>query len=54
MLRLLFETLMMLNMLDEVINTVQLSSLIMHKIGKKKTSCIGVGMESWMEALAHL
>lgn len=27
---------MMLNMLDEVINTVQLSSLIMRKIGKKK------------------
>lgn len=33
--RLLFVTLMMLNMLDEVINTVQLSSLIMRKIGKK-------------------
>lgn len=31
--RLLFVTLMMLNMLDEVINTVQLSSLIMRKIG---------------------
>lgn len=34
--RLLFVTLMMLNMLDEVINTVQLSSLIMRKIGNKK------------------
>lgn len=32
--RLLFVMLMMLNMLDEVINTVQLSSLIMHNIGK--------------------
>lgn len=40
--RLPFVTMMIINMLDEVINTVQLSSLIMHKIGKKKTSCIGV------------
>lgn len=43
---------MMLNMLDEVINTVQLSSLIMRKIGKNETkqkkkkqisTCIGAG-----------
>ncbi len=31
---------MMLNKLDEVINTVQLSSLIMRKIGKTKPSKI--------------
>lgn len=36
-------TLMMLNMLDEVINTVQLSSLIMRKIGKKKTTFPQIG-----------
>lgn len=34
--RLLFVTLMVLNMLDEVINTVQLSSLIMCKIDNNR------------------
>jgi len=43
-------TLMMLNMLDEVINTVQLSSLTMRKNWQKKirhttSTCIGMALK---------